>query len=187
VIVVADVEPRTGEVQISDLLKLTDGIQASVLQATLIVACKIGRVGRGAIFMLGDSVNVQEGSRQLIPNPFQGVEAADRMLTNDKLHDTLIEFSKLDGAFIARGNGYIEAAGVFLALRGSDVDLPKGLGARHVAAAMATKRTSGSAVVVSETDRNVRVFSGGALVLQMDSEILPEFPVWEQDGGDLFP
>jgi hypothetical protein len=52
---------------------------------------------------------------------------------------------------------------------------------------MATKRTSATAVVVSATDGNVRVFSGGVLVLKMDPEVSPEFPLWEQDDGALFP
>jgi len=182
VIVVTDVKTGTGEVQIAELVKVTNGIRASVLQAALVVACKIGRASRagaplGAIFLLGDSVRVREGSRQLIPNPFQAVDPARRMLTDVKLHDTLIELSKLDGAFVARGDGCIEAAGVFLASTSSDVDLPNGLGTRHVAAAMATKRSMATAVVVSATDGNVRVFTGGSLVLQMDPEFCPELPV----------
>ena len=156
------------------------------MDAALVVACKIARVSRwgrarGAIFVLGDSVAVQDGARQLIPNPFQGVPPAERMLADPGLHDTLIELSKLDGAFIVRGDGCVVAAGTFLASGSSDVALPKGLGARHVAAAAATKRTLATAVVVSATDSYVRVFSGGALVLQMDPEASQELPTRERE------
>ena len=64
--------------------------------------------------MLGDSFKVQEGSKQLVPNPFQGHKKANRMLTNPDIHDALVELSKLDGAFVLRGDGFIQAAGVFL-------------------------------------------------------------------------
>jgi DNA integrity scanning protein DisA with diadenylate cyclase activity len=93
------------------------------------------------------------------------------MLTNPDIHDALVELSKLDGAFVARGDGFIQAAGVFLAVSEIDVELPIGLGARHAAAAAATARTAATGVVVSATDGNVRVFSGGRMVLRMDPDI----------------
>jgi DNA integrity scanning protein DisA with diadenylate cyclase activity len=83
----------------------------------------------------------------------------------------LVELSKLDGAFVVRGDGYIQTAGTFLATPHSELDLPTGLGARHVAAASVTARTAATAVVVSATDGNVRVFSEGVLTLQIDPEV----------------
>lgn len=64
-------EPSLENLAISDLLKLTDGIRPKVLEAAVIVACKIGRATRrgkqiGTIFMLGDSLNVLAKSKQLI-------------------------------------------------------------------------------------------------------------------------
>jgi len=87
---------------------------------------------------------------------------------NPDIRDAIVELSKLDGAFVVRGNGFIQTAGVFLAAFKVDVQLPVGLGARHVAAAAVTPRTAGTGVVVSATDGNVRVFSGGRMVLRMD-------------------
>jgi DNA integrity scanning protein DisA with diadenylate cyclase activity len=136
----------------------------------------IGRAARrgrrvGAIFMLGDSLRVLETSKQLIPNPFHGHDEATRQLANADTHDSLVELSKLDGAFIVRGDGYIQSAGTFLAAPHVELGLPAGLGARHVAAAAVTARTAATAVVVSATDGNVRVFSEGALTLQIDPEV----------------
>ena len=91
------------------------------------------------------------------------------MLTNPDIYDALVELSKLDGAFVVRGDGFIQSAGVFLA--SVEIDLPAGLGARHMAAAAVTKRTAATAVVVSATDGNVRVFSAGKLVLHMDPDV----------------
>ncbi|MGD9114587.1 MAG: diadenylate cyclase, partial [Desulfobacterales bacterium] len=175
-IVLTEMEASIEKLAVSDLLKLTDGIQPRVLETTVKVACKIGRAARrgkriGAIFMLGDSLNVLEGSKQLVPNPFQGHDKANRMLLNPDIHDALVELSKLDGAFVLRGDGFIQAAGVFLTSPPTETELVAGLGARHAAAAAATMRTLATAIVVSATDGNVRAFSGGRMVLQVDPDV----------------
>jgi hypothetical protein len=176
-VVLTDVDPGVGRLVITDLLKLTDGIRPQALEATLAVAGKIGRVVRrggervGAIFILGDSLNVLKGSRQLVPNPFHGHEDSVRRLTNPDIHGALIELSKLDGAFVVRGDGYIQSAAVFLATGDVETQLPSGLGARHLAAASVTARTAATAIVVSATDGNVRAFAGGQMVLQLDPDV----------------
>lgn len=175
-VVLTDVEASIEYVAISDLLKLTDGIRPTVLEVAVEIACKIGRAARrgkrlGAIIMLGDSVKVLEGSQQLIPNPFVGQEDDNRKLTNPKVHNALVELAKLDGAFVVRGDGFIQTAGAFLASTDADIELPPGLGARHFAAASATMRTDATAVVVSATDGNVRAFSRGTMVLQIDPDV----------------
>ncbi|MBC8391700.1 MAG: DNA integrity scanning protein DisA nucleotide-binding domain protein [Deltaproteobacteria bacterium] len=175
-IVLTDVEHSVEHLSITHFLKLTDAIQPKVLEIAIAIACKIGRAARrgkrlGAIFMLGDSVRVLENSKQLIPNPFQGHDQDSRRLTNPDIHDAIVELSKLDGAFIVRGDGLIQTAGTFLTSPEIEVVLPAGLGARHLAAAAVTKRTTSTAVVVSATDGNVRVFSGGSKVLHIDPEV----------------
>jgi DNA integrity scanning protein DisA with diadenylate cyclase activity len=175
-VVLTDVEPSLGDLVITDLLKLTDGVQPRALEAALTIACKIGRAARrgkrlGAIFMIGDSDKVLEGSKQLIPNPFQGQDEAICRLTNPIIHDFIVELAKLDGAFVVRGDGLIRTAGVFLHAPPVDTEMPAGLGARHATAAAVTMRTAATAIVISATDGNVRVFSEGRMVLQMDPDI----------------
>jgi diadenylate cyclase len=175
-VVLTDVEPSLENLAVSDLIRLTDGVRPMALEAAVMVACKIGRAARrgkriGTIFTLGDSLKVLKGSRQLVPNPFQGHDEMLHRLTNPDIHETLVELSKLDGAFVVRGDGFIQTAGVFLATAEAQIELPSGLGARHVAAAAVTKRTEATAIVVSATDGNVRVFSGGKLVLQIDPNV----------------
>lgn len=175
-VLLTDVEHSVENLSIRDFLKLTDAIQPKVLEIAITIACKIGRTARrgtrlGAIFMLGDSLRVLEDSKQLIPNPFQGHDEASRRLTNPYIHDAIVELSKLDGAFVIRGDGLIQTAGTFLTSPKIKTLLPAGLGARHVAAAAVTKRTTSTAVVVSATDGNVRVFSGGTKVLHIDPEV----------------
>jgi diadenylate cyclase len=175
-IIPTDVGPSVESLLLTDLLTLTDGVQLKVMEAAIAAACKVGRVARrgkciGAIFMLGDSRKVLEGSKQLVPNPFHGQDECIRRLTNPNIHDALVELAKLDGAFVVRGDGFVQAAGVFLAPADVEMELPASLGARHAAAAAATKRTTATAVVVSATDGNVRAFSGGQLILQIDPDV----------------
>jgi DNA integrity scanning protein DisA with diadenylate cyclase activity len=93
------------------------------------------------------------------------------MVTDPEVQGTLVELSKLDGAFVLSGDGFVETAAAFLASGEVRAQVPAGLGARHVAAAAVTARTASTAVVVSATDGNVRVFSGGTMVLQMDPNV----------------
>jgi len=175
-VVLTEIEPSIEKLRISDLLRFTPGVQPKVLEATFAVARKIGRAARrgnriGAIFMLGDSLNVLKDSKQLIPNPFHGHDKTKRMLTNPDIHEALVELSKLDGAFVLRGDGFIQAAGVFLGYPPAETELVSGLGTRHAAAAAVTMRTLATAIVVSATDGQVRTFSGGKMVLQIDPDV----------------
>jgi DNA integrity scanning protein DisA with diadenylate cyclase activity len=185
-VVLTDVEASLEDLAVSDLIKLTDGIRPEVLEAAITVSCKIGQAARrgkriGAIFMLGDSLKVLEDSEQLIPNPFQGHDESTRQLTNPDIHEALVELSKLDGAFVVRGDGLIQTAGAFLTSPHAEIDLPAGLGARHTAAAAVTKRTAATAVVVSATDGRVRAYSRGRLVLKMDPDISPVPPTMAEN------
>ena len=93
------------------------------------------------------------------------------MVTNSGMRDTIVELAKLDGAFIIRGDGLVRTASAYLEWAEHDVEVPPGLGARHVAAAAVTARTDATAVVVSKTDGHIRVFADGKLVTQMDPDL----------------
>lgn len=117
--IITDVDPGIERLVITDLIKLTDSIRFKVLESTLAVACQIGRVARregetlGAIFILGDSLKILKWSGQLVPNPFHGHENRLQRITIPDAHNTPVEFSKLDGAFVIRGDGFIQSAGAF--------------------------------------------------------------------------
>ncbi len=178
-----EAERELEELSVKDLLKLTDGIRPAVLDAVMELARRIGLIARkkegiGTIFTIGDSSEVLDRSKQLIPNPFQNYKEAERRITDPCTHDSVIELAKLDGAFVIRGDGVLRTAGTFLGAgeeqredicsEREELKLPEGLGTRHVASAAITACTESTAVVVSETDGNIRVFSGGKLVLKMD-------------------
>lgn len=75
----------------------------------------------------------------------------------------------MDGAFIVDESGVVVAACRYLDTSSKEVDLPFGLGSRHLAAASISKESNAIAIVVSES-AVVRVFSEGHL----QAEILPE-------------
>jgi len=99
-ILVTDVERTAGDIALSELIKLTDGIRPTVLEMALEMACKIGRVARrgkriDALLVIGDSGKVIEQCKQLILNPFHGHEDADRNVTNVAIHEMLVELNSL--------------------------------------------------------------------------------------------
>jgi DNA integrity scanning protein DisA with diadenylate cyclase activity len=179
-LVLMDIQPEAAKVSLHELIPVPKSVERDTLAAALDVACRIGRAAKrgkriGALFIIGDSRNVLKSGCQLVFNPFRGYSCAKRDLTQSEIHEMLVELAKLDGAFVVRGDGYIEAGGIYLAHGGVSVDVPQGLGARHMAAATTTARTNAVAVVVSATDGNVRIFCEGKLVLRIDPEgPLPE-------------
>ncbi len=142
----------------------------AVIEAVLQIASEIAREGRerghvGALFVIGDTDRVFEVSRQVVINPFQGHVDAVRNILDPSNWETAKEFSQIDGAFVIREKGLIEAAGRYIEVK-QPVSLPSGLGGRHLAAAAVTKETKAIAVVVSETGV-VRVFKDGEILLRI--------------------
>ncbi len=147
---------------------LPPSLRPEVMERVLAIAMELGMEGRegkkvGCLFVLGDTQKVLEFTKPLVLNPFFGYREEDRNVLNPFMDETVKEFSSIDGAFIIRGNGVIEAAGTLL--RAPEYpDLPGGLGARHAAAAAITKCTRSLAIVVSESTGQVSLFSHGDMV-----------------------
>ena len=74
----------------------------------------------------------------------------------------------MDGAFIIQDNGVVLSAGRYIASDVKGVIVPKGLGARHVAAASITKQLKAIALAVSESTGSVRAFRNGQIVMRID-------------------
>ncbi|MBK5190844.1 MAG: DNA integrity scanning protein DisA nucleotide-binding domain protein, partial [Methanosarcinales archaeon] len=64
-------------------------------------------------------------------------------------------------------DGYVLSATRYIEASYRDIDLPMGLGSRHMAAASISKETDAVAVVVSESDGVVRIFDDGTLVAEI--------------------
>lgn len=152
---------------------LSEHVNPEVFEQVLELAIQIaaeGREGRplGALFVVGDHENVARYATQLVLNPFKGYTEEERNILDPRLTETLKEFCAIDGAFLIRGEGIIEAAGAFLRPGLPHEELPMGLGARHAAAAGITAITNAIAITVSASTGAVRVFRGGKMIIEIE-------------------
>jgi diadenylate cyclase len=151
----------------------TDKISVGIMDTLLELAVSIGVEGWegrpvGALFVVGDSSTVMEKSRQLTLNPFQGYSEDEKNIMSPEVRHALHAFSVLDGAFVVREDGCVIAAGRYLNFdEEKDLDVPLGLGARHMAAAGISRDTEAISIVVSQTSGSVRVFRRGKAALEL--------------------
>lgn len=159
---------------LQDQLSKSD-VEHDVLNAVLTTALELASEGRegkavGAIFVLGDEGRVRSNVQQMIMNPFAGHAEEVRSVLDPSLHETLKEFSLLDGAIVIRGDGVVLSAGAYINTQGTDNVLSPGLGARHAAAGAITSVTDSFAVVVSESTGTVRIYKGGQEILTLKKD-----------------
>ncbi|HOV38694.1 MAG TPA: diadenylate cyclase [Spirochaetales bacterium] len=145
-------------------------LENQVLMRVIEIAGELAEEGRegkpsGTIFVLGDYEQVRHYCQQMIINPFAGYPEAERNVIDPSLKETLKELSKIDGAFIIRGDGVIVSAGTYLRTRVPPAELPSGLGARHTAAAAITVVSKAVAVVLSESTRKISIFKSGDRIM----------------------
>jgi diadenylate cyclase len=173
------------------------GVNTRVLEQTITLAVEIAREGRegrkiGTLFVVGDSETVLRSSRPLILDPLYGHPDESKRIDDPDVRETLKELAQLDGAFVVSNEGVVLSAARYLDTVSDALNVPLGLGSRHMAAASVSKRTGAVAVVVSESSM-VRMFDDGELV----SEIVPELwmlgqyssqlegPTYARQGGRL--
>jgi DNA integrity scanning protein DisA with diadenylate cyclase activity len=146
--------------------------EPGVIRDVFEVAIELGKKGQkgkpvGALFVVGDAGKVMNKSRPLSYNPFE----KSHVHVGDPIVNVMLkEFSRLDGAFVVSDSGKIASAYRYLEPAAEGVDIPKGLGARHMAGAAITRDTNATAIVLSESDGLVRAFKGGSLILEIDPE-----------------
>jgi len=155
-------------------------VNTRVLEATVSLAVEIAREGRerrkiGTLFVVGDSGEVIKRSKPLILDPLHGHPDESKQIENPDMRETIKELAQLDGAFLVSNAGVVLSAARYIDAASDSLDLPLGLGSRHMAGASISRQTRAVAVVVSESSM-VRMFDDGELV----SEIVPE--LWMIDG-----
>ncbi|MBI5563054.1 MAG: DNA integrity scanning protein DisA nucleotide-binding domain protein [Deltaproteobacteria bacterium] len=148
-------------------------IKPHVLESVLTLAIELAGEGRegkaiGTTFVIGDHERVSKLSKPLIMNPFKGYPEESRNILDASVHETIKEFSLLDGAFIIRDDGCVMAAGVHLDAALEDEGLTPGLGCRHMAAAGITDVTDAAAITISGSTGIVRIFRKGKTVLELE-------------------
>jgi diadenylate cyclase len=155
-------------------------VNSRVLKQTISLAVEIAREGRegrkiGTLFVVGDSGEVMRRSKPLILDPLQGHADEDKQIEDPDTRETIKELAQLDGAFLVSNAGVVLSAARYIDAASDNLDLPLGLGSRHMAGASISQQTSAVSVVVSESSM-VRMFDDGELV----SEIVPE--LWMIEG-----
>jgi diadenylate cyclase len=150
------------------------GVNTRVLKQTVTLAVEIAREGRegrkiGTLFVVGDSDAVLSNSRPMILDPLYGHPDEAKHIADPNVRETLKELAQLDGAFVVSDSGVVLSAARYIDALSNSLDVPLGLGSRHMAGASVSHRTNAVAVVVSESSM-VRIFDDGDLV----SEITPE-------------
>lgn len=147
-------------------------IEPQVLSRVLQVASSLADEGRegkpvGTMFILGDYDRVKGYCRQMIINPFRGYKEDDLNILDPALEETVKEFSRIDGAFVLRGDGVMVSVGTYIRSDARIDELTPGLGARHAAAALLSKQTGALAIVLSESTRKVSLYRRGERILQL--------------------
>ena len=161
------------------------GVNPDTLEAVLSLAVEIAREGRegrkiGTLFVVGDTDAVLAHSRPLVLDPLHGHPDAVRRVADPAFRETVKELAQLDGGFIVTNDGVAVSAARYIDASSDGVDLPLGLGSRHMAGASITLRTGAVAVVASESSV-VRMFDRGEIV----AEILPELWMLRRLGADI--
>jgi DNA integrity scanning protein DisA with diadenylate cyclase activity len=165
-----------------DLRVLGDAAPIDVLRAVVDLATEVGREGRegqpiGTILVVGDTRKVLSLSHFQNFNPFRGYSRAERDVRKKEVREQIKEIAKLDGAILIGRDGIAEAACLHLGARGEGVNVRKGFGSRHMAAAGVSKHTSAVAFAVSQSSGSVRVFQHGEEVLHIEPLARPH--VWQ--------
>jgi diadenylate cyclase len=149
-------------------------VNCDTLRHVIILAIEIAREGRegrkvGTMFVVGDSEKTLASSRCLILDPLLNHSEEARRIDNSNMRETAKELAQLDGAFIVSDDGIVLSACRYVNASSEGLDLPLGLGSRHLAGASITMTTNAVAVVVSES-AIVRLFDNGEII----AEIIPE-------------
>jgi DNA integrity scanning protein DisA with diadenylate cyclase activity len=160
-------------------------INTDTLRKVIILAIEIGREGRegrkiGTMFIVSDSDKILKKSKPLILDPLWYHPEKIKNIDNPDMQETIKELAQLDGAFIVNDDGIIISGCRYINASSIGIDLPLGLGSRHIAAASITKETNAVAVVVSESSI-IRIFDNGKII----SEIIPELWLLKRVGMNL--
>jgi DNA integrity scanning protein DisA with diadenylate cyclase activity len=157
--------------------------EPEILEQTVELALEIAREGRegrriGTLFTLGAAEAVLAASRPLILDPVAGPGRTH--ISDPDLRGTLKELAQLDGAFVISEAGTVVAACRYLDASAEGIDLPLGLGSRHLAGASISQRLGAIAIVVSESGV-VRVFHRG----EIEATLIPELWLLDRHHAQL--
>ena len=180
-----ELDEHLGRLTSRDLRQLGTQVPLETLKAVVDLAVEIGREGRegkhvGTLFVIGDSRKVLNFCHPIGFDFVRGYKRAERNLRDNKTREALKEIAVLDGAFIVSTDGTVEASCQLIETADAEVTLSKGLGTRHWAAAVISKKTAAVSVTVSESGGTVRIFQNGEVMLRI--EPFRRAMKWKKDG-----
>jgi DNA integrity scanning protein DisA with diadenylate cyclase activity len=143
------------------------------LKIVIDLAVQIGREGRegkkvGTLFIVGDTRKVMTHCKDSGFDPLKGYSRKSRNLHDPRVREDIKEIAQMDGAFVVSPDAVVERSRQIIEVLHENLQLSKGLGARHWAAAAISQRTKAIAIVVSQSSGTVRVFQNGMLVLRIE-------------------
>jgi len=159
---------------LKEICDIRRDVNPQTLEEVVTLAVELAREGRegrkiGTMFIVSDSEEVLKRTKPMTLDPLAPHPSARKHIDDPNVRETLKELAQLDGAFVISNDGIALSATRHINSRSDDIELPMGLGSRHMAAASITRETNAIAVVVSESSV-VRIFDNGEIV----SEIIPE-------------
>ncbi len=166
-------DERMRRLSTRDLQSLESSVPLKTLKVVVDLAVQIGVEGRegkpvGTLFVVGDTRNVLKHASDSGVDPFRGYNKKARNLMDGRVQEDAKEISQLDGAFVVGSDGVIERSRQMLEVLHEDLNMSKGLGSRHWAAAAITRRTKAVAIVVSQSTGTVRLYQNGFLKMQIE-------------------
>jgi len=156
--------------QVSENESIMETVESDpVLAAATEISLELGKGTSGGkpvgtAFVIGDSKAVLRISHQLMINPFKSYLVN---ITDRKQWELIKKYATFDGAFVVGNDGRVITAERYLNAS-IKVEIPHGLGTRHLAVAAMTAATKSRGVTVSGEDGMVRIFRSGKLVAKVD-------------------
>ncbi|TES99832.1 MAG: hypothetical protein E3J80_01995 [Hadesarchaea archaeon] len=156
--------------QVSENESIMETVESDpVLAAATEISLELGKGASGGkpvgtAFVIGDSKAVLRISHQLMINPFKSYLVN---ITDRKQWELIKKYATFDGAFVVGNDGRVITAERYLNAS-IKVEIPNGLGTRHLAVAAMTAATKSRGVTVSGEDGMVRIFRSGKLVAKVD-------------------
>lgn len=162
-----------GQLTARDLRQLETHVPLDTLKTVVDMAVEVGREGRegkpiGTLFVVGDSRKVLSSSHPVGFDPVKGYNRKERNLDDPRVREGIKEIAQLDGAIVVSAEGIVEASARYIDAPADNIALPKGLGARHWAAAAISRKTNAVAVAISESNGTVRIFQNGEVTLRIE-------------------
>ncbi len=143
-------------------------VQENVFDAVFHLCVDISREGReghvvGTSFVIGDTGTVMAHSRPCTINSFEGQPTEKRQVTRPDIGEVIKGLAQMDGAFVIRDDGFIEASGRHFIIDNLVLKIPEGYGTRHSSVAGITQMTNAIGFVVSTTGGKISVLKNGEI------------------------